>query len=111
MEAIMTFINVLVIPYISCIIRFKRLSKEIEFNCELLNSFIPYIGCNIIFSHVILYVAGSLFGIGVEIYSWVYSAAAILSACIMPILQEIIQKYFEVKVEITSRDVSERQKK
>ncbi len=100
------FINYFCVPCISMIIYGKRNNVDMsKFSMESLMRYGIYIVVNSILTFFGFKVTEALAGIGALPSSNVYTIVAVLVAVIVPYIQEIIRKYFDVKVEIKKKDL------
>jgi uncharacterized membrane protein len=76
-----------------------------KISMELAMAYGIYVAVNSILTFFGFKVTEALAGIGALPSSNVYTIVAVLVAVIVPYIQEIIKKYFEVKVEIKKKDL------
>ena len=100
MEFVMSFVNILIVPYIACALWRKRKKQDIKFSAELLYEYARFVTSIVVVTRIVLYLVKRTLGIGVETYSWEYTLVASLFAHFIPVAYEIIEKYIEVKIEV-----------
>lgn len=106
--ALITFINLFFIPFISLRIYCKRNNIEWKLNFELVYRYVFFSILNLPFARVFASIIEKQFGIICNADSTKYTLVAILTACILPILIEIIEHRIKLDVIITYKNKKEK---
>ena len=99
------FINYFFVPSISLVIFCKRNNVTMkEIQLDILAKYCIYVVIDAIATFCIFKLLLALIGIEAYSTSNVYTIIAVIVAILVPYVQEIINKYFEVRIEINKNN-------
>lgn len=109
--ALITFINLFLIPLISLRIYYKRSSLEATFNFELVFRYALYCILNLLFARITCSLLEKTIGLVCLADSSKYTLIALITASILPFIVEIIEHFIKVDVTINYKEKNKNKEK
>lgn len=110
MNILIGIINLFITPFISVGIyttRF-RLEKRFSFNTAML--YAVFTPMNVLFSRAVVWIAEKVSNINARQDTAKYSAFAIVTAIVLPLLAEVIKKYIKAECKIKAKEENDNSK-
>lgn len=98
------FVNVFVLPLISLYIYMKRQDKQLLFTFENVCIYSIFLAVGLVFNKGISIVIRIFFAKNIDLNFTVYTMVGIVIFALLPIVFEIVKKYFSVKLEVKKNE-------
>lgn len=99
-ESMIAFINIFILPLISLYVYSKRGGKELFFTFENVCRYSVFLSIGSICNKAITTIIRTVFTAEINVYSSYFTVIGVFTFVLLPIIFEIVKKYFSIKIEV-----------
>ena len=100
MDFIVSFINLIIVPFVGVVILYRREHRELKATMAVFSDWVLFLVSTMILCHIALALLSKVFGIYIGIQSEQYTIGATVIACLLPYAIQIAREYIRLKINL-----------